>query len=90
MLFTPRGVKNAGKLGLYGKGGTKSDYVEEFMKQINKKREDNVYLHNFIQKGLVMTLEFSDGDIIVFNRYYKEIEENLDLLSAAYFSNTKI
>jgi len=60
------------------------------MKQINKKREDNVYLHNFIQKGLVMTLEFSDGDIIVFNRYYKEIEENLDLLSAAYFSNTKI
>jgi len=63
---------------LYGRGGIKSCFVEIFMEQINEKRFNGIFLNNFIQKDLIITLEFSDGSKIVFDRYYKEIEENLD------------
>ena len=62
---------------LYGKGGAKSDYVEKFMEQINEKRLNGFILNNFIQNDLIVTLEFSDNSKVVFDRYYKEIEENL-------------
>ena len=63
---------------LYGKGNSKADVVEKFMEQINEKRSNNIVLKNFIQKDLIVTLEFADGSKVVFDGYYKEIEENLN------------
>ena len=59
----------------YGKGGPKAYIVEEFMEEINKKSLENVVLNSFIQKDLIITLEFSDGSKVVFDAYYKEIED---------------
>ena len=36
----------------------------------------NVILKNYWQKDLIITLEYIDGSEVVFDRYYKEIEEN--------------
>jgi len=63
---------------MYGKEGLKAEMVEKFIEQINDKHFEGVVLNSFIQKDLIITLEFSDGSLIIFDRYYKEIEENLD------------
>jgi hypothetical protein len=68
----------------YGMNGSESFWVEEFMTQVNKKTLYNVTLDNFVQKDLVITLEFSDGSKVIFDRYYKEIEENLELYYEYY------
>ena len=62
----------------YGKYGPNGHFVEKFIEQINEKRLNGAVLNSFIQKDLIITLEFSDGSKVVFDRYYKEIEENLD------------
>ncbi|MDR2728814.1 MAG: hypothetical protein LBB56_06755 [Chitinispirillales bacterium] len=61
----------------YGDGGPKSRIVEKFMTQINKKRSKRIPLINFIQKDLIVTLEFADGDKVIFDGYYNSIKENL-------------
>ena len=63
----------------YGKDGENAVFVEVFMADINKKQQYGVTLTNFIQKDLVVSLEFSDNSTIVFDRYYKELEENLEV-----------
>jgi len=62
---------------LLGRGSEKAYYFEEFMEQVNKKSPENIALNNIIQKDLIITFEFSDGSEIVFDRFYKEIEENI-------------
>ena len=62
----------------YGRGGPNSHFVEEFMEQINRKHLEGVVLNNFIQRDLIITLEFSDGSEVVFDRFYMEVRENLD------------
>jgi hypothetical protein len=64
----------------YGRGGRKSCIIEEFMEQINKKRSKRIPLINFIQKDLVATFEYADGDKVVFDAYYNEIK---------YYGNVK-
>ena len=65
-------------LDTFGKGGINAHFVEKFMEDINEKRLIGVVLKNLIQKDLIVTLEFSDDSIVIFDRIYKEIEENLD------------
>ena len=62
----------------YTRGGSKAHFGEQFIEQANKKRFNGLALTNFIVKDLIVTLEFSDGSKVIFDRYYKEIEENLD------------
>lgn len=61
----------------YWRGGSKSHTVEKFIKQINEKHSNSTLLINFIQKDLIVTLEFADGDKVVFAEYYNDIKENL-------------
>ena len=62
----------------HGMPGPKAHFVEKFIEQANEKRLNGIVLTNFIQRDLIVTLEFSDGSKVIFDRYYKEIEENLD------------
>ena len=55
----------------YGYGGRKSHIGEKFIKQINNKLSKGVPLINFIQKDLIVTLEYADGDTVVFDAYIK-------------------
>ena len=64
---------------LYGKGDPKANFVEEFINLINQKHLDVEILMKFIQKDLIITLKYSDGSEVVFDRYYREIEENTQL-----------
>jgi len=61
----------------YGKGGKNSGFVEIFLHDVNKKYSDNIFLKNFLQHDLIVSLEFSDDSVVVFDRFYMEIEENL-------------
>ena len=61
----------------YGETGSKAYFVEEFMEQINEKRLNGVVPNNFIQKDLIVRLEFADGSKVVFDRYYTELEQFL-------------
>ena len=62
----------------YGRFGSQAHFAEQFIEQANGKRLNGLFLTNFIQKDLIVTLEFSDGSKVIFDRYYKNIEENLD------------
>ena len=63
----------------YYRYGAKADiYVEKFIENVNEKHENGTILKKFIRRDLVVTLEYSDGSEIIFDRYYKEIEENMD------------
>ena len=62
----------------YGRGGPNSHFVETFMEQINEKHLEGIVLNSFIQQDLIITLEFSDGSKVIFDRFYAEIRENLD------------
>jgi len=68
----------------YGKSGTKAHFVEQFMEQINEKYLNGIVLNNYIQKDLIITLEFSDGSKVIFDGFYKGIEENLDYFCKYY------
>ena len=58
----------------YGRGGRKSHTGERFIKQINKKLSEGIPLINFIQKDLIATFEYADGDKVIFDAYYNEIK----------------
>jgi len=62
---------------LYARGGCRSYIVENFMEQINKKNSDSTSLINFIQKDLIITLEYADGSKVIFDAYYTDIGKNL-------------
>jgi len=63
----------------YSINGSKANYVEKFIDEVNEKHLNNIDLKDFIQKDLIVTLNFSDDSQIVFDRYYKEIEENIEI-----------
>jgi hypothetical protein len=60
----------------YSMRGPKSQIVEKFMEQVNKKHSQKIPLINFIQKDLIVTLEFADGDKVVLDAYYEGIKED--------------
>jgi hypothetical protein len=59
----------------YGPVGSKSHITEKFMEQINKKHSNIIPLISFIRKDLIVTLEFADGDKVVFEGYYNEMKD---------------
>ena len=52
--------------------------VENFIAETNAKYINGVVLNNFIMKDLVLTLEFSDGSKVVFDKYYADIVDDSD------------
>jgi len=61
----------------YWEGGPKSHIVEKFMKQINEKLSNKIPLINFIQKDLIVILEYADGSKVIFDAYYTGIRKSL-------------
>jgi len=62
----------------YGEYGIKAHYVEKFMKEINELCANGALLNSFVMKDLIVTMEFSDGSKLVFDRYYVELVNHLD------------
>ena len=62
----------------YGEYGVNAHYVNKFMKEINELCANGVLLNSFVMKDLIVTLEFSNENKLVFDRYYVELENNLD------------
>jgi len=72
----------------YGRYGTKTHIVEKFIEQINKKFLKRIPLMNFIQKDLIVTLEFADSDKVIFDAYYNDIKESLSFWYHKFGINT--